>query len=63
MKRDKEKLAKGIVLGAVAMTALGATGAYLVNENKRQVKKTAKKVAQTAERTVEGIEQFVRNNF
>ena len=63
MRKDTGKMVKGVALGALAGTAVGAAGVYMAKSNPKQVKKLVHKAAKTgehlAQNMAENVEKFL----
>ncbi len=53
----------GAVLGVAAVSAVGATGAYLISRDPRGAKRMAKKVAKGAERAVLDLDKRISKYY
>ena len=60
MRNDhRQSSSSGLWLGMAAGAALGAAGAMAMNQNPRQVKRTARKLAKGAEHAVTQLDELV----
>ena len=59
MKQQKQTSTAGIMAGMAAGMAVGAAGMYLAGQNKREVKRAAKKIARGAETALQKMDQMV----
>ena len=55
----KQNTSSGLLLGMAAGAALGMAGMAAMNQNPRQVKRTARKLAQGAEHAVTQLDEMV----
>ena len=59
----KPTSAVNVLLGAAAVSAVGAAGAYLVSRDPRPAKRLAKKAARGAERAVLDLDRVMGKYF
>lgn len=59
MRKDTEKMMKGVAIGALAGTAMGAVGTYVAKTNPKQMKKMVHKAAKTGEHLTQNVPQNV----
>ena len=57
----RQSSGSGLLLGMAAGAALGAAGMMAMNQNPRQVKRTARKLAKGAERAMSQLDTMVTN--
>jgi len=57
----QKKMGSAMVTGLAAGAAMGAAGMYLAGQNRRQMKRTAKKLAKGAEQAVGTLDKVVTN--
>lgn len=59
MKQQKSMGASGLMMGLAAGAAAGMAGMYWASQNKREVKRAAKKLARGAENAVQKMDRMM----
>lgn len=59
MKQHKQMNTAGMMTGLAAGMAAGAAGMYLASQNKREMKRAAKKIARGAENAMQKMDKMV----
>ena len=57
----RQSAGSGLLLGMAAGAALGAVGTMAMAQNQRQVKRTARKLAKGAEKTLADLDKAVQH--
>ena len=58
---NRQPSSGGVLLGMAAGAALGAVGTMAMAQNQRQVKRTARKLAKGAEKTLADLDKAVQH--